>query len=53
MQKYIWGVGIKLQSPLKGLETGLKGGIMNMIDVEKKEAGKESASLGLGALFIC
>lgn len=53
MQKYVRSVGIKLQSPLKRLETGLKGGIMNMTDVERKEAGKESARLGLGALFTC
>lgn len=53
MQKYIWGVEIKLQNPLKRLETGLKGGIVNMIDVERKEAGKESASLGLAALSVC
>lgn len=44
MQKYLWGVRIKLQSPLKRLETGLKGGITNMINVKRKEAGKESIS---------
>lgn len=34
-------------------ETGVKAGIMNVIDEEEEEAGKESASLVLGALFIC
>ena len=49
-------MGIRPQNPLKEIDLRLvlnKGRIMNMIDEEEKEPGKESASLGLGALFIC
>lgn len=48
------GIRPERPKPSEGIrfETGVKAGIMNMIDGEEEEAGKESASVGLGALFI-
>lgn len=49
------GIRPERPKPSEGIrfEAGVKAGIMNMIDGEEEEAGKESASVGLGALFIC
>lgn len=49
------GNSARRPKPSEGIrfETAVKAGIMNMIDGEEEEAGKESASMGLGALFIC
>lgn len=46
------GCGNQARKPTEEIrfETGVKAGIMNMIDEEEEEAGKESASLGPGAL---
>lgn len=48
------GIRPERPKPSEGIrfETGVKAGIMNMIDGEEEEAGKESASLGLGALSV-